>query len=504
MIEKTTMQPAPKPRSFSIESLRLDLDNPRFVEPAVSQTDAINKMVKDGKSKLYKLASDIMTRGQFNPTELPIVVGEGRRRVVVEGNRRLTCLKLLSDPTLAEDRSVQRRFKQIRDASAFEVPTSLLCVPFETLAEANPWIVLRHTGANDGVGVAGWDSQQNNRYAARHNPRGKTTNQDRFQAMLEESYPDDQDLLQSLARVRRLQNTTLGRLLLGPEVLSMLGLAVVDGRMLLAAEPDEARPLFAKVLEDLGTPRSSKAGQVPWSRALHGKADRIAYLNGYSGLLPNYDSTRLEAAEPKVVSDEVEIDSLPADRGPDFTAKPRVESPRDEAPGYVPPAPVVPPRFEMPEDLLFEHANFEGFNGRLRTLSQNARKIRLSVVPDVAGILARVLVDLCVQEYLERHGLSSESKLDKDIKRVLRHLDPEVTRVRDANDRSPEAQLHAVYLNVNGDSGLAVRTLQKYVHSTLADASVNEVRFLSKTFTPMLTRMSEQLSRTGHEAKRQA
>jgi hypothetical protein len=87
-------------KKIPVPSLQLDPSNPRIPERQTPPTQAelIAELVaNDG---VYELAKDITEVGYLPDSSL-IAVYENGKHVVVEGNRRLTALKLLVSPTLA-------------------------------------------------------------------------------------------------------------------------------------------------------------------------------------------------------------------------------------------------------------------------------------------------------------------------------------------------------------------------------------------------------------------
>ncbi len=83
-------------RTIKLTSLFVNTENYRF-EPLSSQKEAIDKMIEDQGDKLYSLVDDIVTNG-LSPVDLIIVTPneDSNKYVVLEGNRRITSLKLLN------------------------------------------------------------------------------------------------------------------------------------------------------------------------------------------------------------------------------------------------------------------------------------------------------------------------------------------------------------------------------------------------------------------------
>lgn len=169
----------------------LDSQNPRLLEGTVSDRDAINRLLDEGYEALLNLARDMVERGESNPAELPIAIKEGAKYLILEGNRRFCALKLLNDPNLAAD-PVRRAAFRVAAAKG-RVPKSIMTAIDTGRAEADHWIVLRHTGANDGVGVRRWNAAQTAEHRRRANVSvdSGTTRSMCIAAELEETYALD-------------------------------------------------------------------------------------------------------------------------------------------------------------------------------------------------------------------------------------------------------------------------------------------------------------------------
>jgi len=158
-------------------SLLLDRENPRVAEGPENQRDALAAVLRAEERKTLRLARDIATRG-LNPTERMAVIPsatDSKLFIVVEGNRRLAALRLLSDPRQngAEllDQAVIRRLEQWSKEYAQRPIRDVECILFATREDANPWIELRHSGQAEGAGVVPWGSMEQMRFAARRNGR---------------------------------------------------------------------------------------------------------------------------------------------------------------------------------------------------------------------------------------------------------------------------------------------------------------------------------------------
>ena len=141
MVDYTKWVPT---NEYPVTDLQLDKFNPRIPEELIeeaSQEDIRTLMVE--RYNIYPLAESIAKNG-FEPRELMIVVFENERPIVVEGNRRLTALKLLINPEIAplrERQKYQVLHSQI-ELSAIMNPNVIVAPSRE---DADPIIVNKHT-----------------------------------------------------------------------------------------------------------------------------------------------------------------------------------------------------------------------------------------------------------------------------------------------------------------------------------------------------------------------
>lgn len=130
---------------YSINSLYLDLNNPRlkYRNVKLNQTEIIKFLIQN--ENVYDLAKKISEEGYFVGEE-PIICIEGDKKIVLEGNRRIAALKILQDPSkyLSNIRSkilqkniLENNIKTDRKINCHIAPNRIL---------ANPIIYERHKG----------------------------------------------------------------------------------------------------------------------------------------------------------------------------------------------------------------------------------------------------------------------------------------------------------------------------------------------------------------------
>ena len=154
--------------TVDIAQLDVDLLNPRG-NPTPNQTEAMRELlaVEGNGEKVFVLALSICELGMLDPADrLYVVETSPNRYTVLDGNRRLTALRLLSEPSLVDREDLQlpsavrNRFKKLQSKHAGRWPQKVDVVVFEDRESANQMIRLRHTGENEGAGRSSWSALQ--------------------------------------------------------------------------------------------------------------------------------------------------------------------------------------------------------------------------------------------------------------------------------------------------------------------------------------------------------
>lgn len=212
-----------------IADLCLYTNNPRFSDIADSQRDAILKLVEQQRDKIVKLAQDIAENGLSALDTIAIVKVDEKQYVVREGNRRVTAIKLLSQPSILEGvtvsgvKNVYDKFKQLNKLFIKNPITSIECVLFDDENKLNRWIELRHTGENDGVGLTTWNAMQKRKFDESLGNRSLATDAVDFIMNCDKV---SQSLKDNLYKI---SITNLERLFSDPYVKSELGISYKSG-----------------------------------------------------------------------------------------------------------------------------------------------------------------------------------------------------------------------------------------------------------------------------------
>jgi len=154
---------------LELDKLLVNPENYRF-DPVKDQQEAILTMLQSQNTKIIRLARNIAERG-LNPTKRLLVKETNGKYIVLEGNRRITVLKLMTNPNEIPDEYLFKSiFEDLHAKYKDSLPKTIECVvyPEEQQEAADGWVLLEHTGENQGMGTVPWDSAQKQRFEARH------------------------------------------------------------------------------------------------------------------------------------------------------------------------------------------------------------------------------------------------------------------------------------------------------------------------------------------------
>jgi len=125
-----------------VADLRLDPENVRIRGTAVDETAILNYLYLN--DDVDELAHQIL-RDTYIDNEIPVVVRVDDKYVVMEGNRRVSALKGLLDPSLVPARQAQLE-RLLRRYPGNEVPTTVRVMVAPDAEAAMPLLARLHTG----------------------------------------------------------------------------------------------------------------------------------------------------------------------------------------------------------------------------------------------------------------------------------------------------------------------------------------------------------------------
>lgn len=480
----------------------LDPQNPRLPDGTSSDREAINRLLEDGPDALMRLARDMAKTGETNPSELPIAIKDGNKYLILEGNRRFAALKLLKDPALAD---VEEHEKAFRRAAALGVPPkTVYTLVTSSREEADRWIVLRHTGENEGVGIKRWSAGQTATHRRRANKSidSGTLRSIDIADSLEEAYAADEEIINLIRRVRQGKLTNIGRFF-SRDVMNALHFAVEadnsssvrDRALMVRHSSAQLRRFFAWALAYILDNSVDK---------YKNEETRKELLQSVTHLLPDIANA---AAEPFRLVDgpPTSVDDSPPPTGTSG-AEPDASPTTDGSAGHsgsgsssgsqgaasngTPPEneedeqKARPRKSEpKPERYLLQGLKLPNHPPRIRQLLKECRSLDLDESPGIACVMMRVIVELSVssQGVLDLSGASENSSLKVKIINALKYLDPNIEDPRTGDKELAQAYMEA--------SDLGVPYLHSFVHNPNVYPDQHLARRFSRAFRPLLERL---------------
>ncbi len=153
------MAAAPKNGMYKVARISLDPLNYRHSK-VKNDVEAMKLLLDDRKHKVLDLAEDIIRMGKMDPTNR-LIVREDKKNpgfyTVLEGNRRITALKVLANPSIAHGTPDSAAFTKLSKEFLKNPLREVDCVELPP-KEAKEWIRRRHYKGQGGAGSLDWDA----------------------------------------------------------------------------------------------------------------------------------------------------------------------------------------------------------------------------------------------------------------------------------------------------------------------------------------------------------
>lgn len=405
-------------QSIALRDLLVNRANDRHGE-LENETAAIAWLFANRETHMRNLAKDVVKTGGIYET--PLVAPEGRKFVVFDGNRRVTCLKLLDDPRRAPNVELQAFFAEQRRSWKGTFPQEIECQVEDDRDKIDEILFRRHTGTQAGVGQLTWDDRMKATFVTRTGKGTGLNVADEIEKRLSSA-----DLL---PKRRSIPRSILNRLLSAEPFRNRLGFSVAKGRFELTHDEEVVMAALARVADDLAN-RKIVLNDV-WD--VEGKRHYLDTLDE-EGVLPTVKDTLKKRA---------------AGTPPSTPAKP--------------PRPIVVSRPVARVTLIPQVEYGLVWPGRLQRHHQIwdelQFKLELTQHQNAISVLLRVLLELSVENYIKQTALPVNDG-DNLYKRVLKVG-------RDLHDKSKIDKKQMELINKFGqlDQLVSSDTLNRYVHS---------------------------------------
>lgn len=449
----------PEHLELSIDELLLDRDNPRLGSVS-SQSEALASLVSLNSGHFRNLMASIRDYG-LDPGDSLYVVrsADDEDFVVLEGNRRLSALKVLSNPDVLAGTDLPESTKKplAREALGFERSEvePIRCVRFEDRADADDWIRRRHTGVADGEGRIQWRPLEKQKFSRDYTTIDVIDFVGRNAGYSKAEWEKAESALggQKSTNLTRLLESAAGQAHLGIKIE-----AKAPGKIpLLSVDPKWAIEVLKRVVDDIlkGTVNSRR----------HNRATEIEEY--FASLPPELQrGPDTAASAPKPFRDISLTGSRP---------KPRKKPAAKKKP--------VPRARKMlaPKKHPFDVSNSK----KLRMLVREAGSLNTERFPLSCAFVLRAVVELAVNQYLKANGLPLGPKGGREFA-----LTKKATDVADdlrSSGKVSAGDLRAFKNNfLSRTSAYSIQSLNGFVHNPYQLPAADALRAGWEAVLPVL------------------
>lgn len=458
-------------KHITISKLIVNEKNPRF-EPLKSEIDAISKIANEHGEKLLKLASDIITNG-VNPGDLIYVLRDSNNNgkyIVLEGNRRISALKLLKKPNLIKNGDVSFSRKMTTLSKKFkQAPIRKVnCVIFENEEDANHWIKLKHTGENSGIGTQQWDPKSKARFDAKISGKKNYSLQIIDFVKTEESVSDD---LKS--KIQHITTSNLDRLISDPGFRKNIGFDIKDRKLRALYPAKEVIKPIKKIINDL-------LKQDFNVNKIYTKEKRAEYLHQFEKTdLPNIDSKLpkrwcIDPTYRNSIQNNInESNVVPKDKPTNNKTKKTNKNINLYRTTLIPPKTTI----------SIHHS-------RLNKIYVELKNLNINDFTNAVAIEFRVFIELTLDLYLKKFpidNVSDQSKLSRKLKDISQRFLSD--SIMNRNELKP---INTCATNPNDIC--SINTFNAYVHNIGFDPKVIDLKTSWDNMEPFIIKLWELIN----------
>ncbi len=438
-------------KDINHQQLIVNPANYRF-DPVENQDEAIDLMLKEKGPEIFNLAKHVLSFGIDKAKDSRVQEIKPNIFLVLDGNRRVTAVKCLNDPDLIKDKALKNRFLGLLKSGKAPID-KLNCYIYDDEKSAAAWIKLDHTGKNQGIGQDSWGAAAIDRFD--HKFSGKISPAMQTVNLLQQKTGTVLD-------TKALKISTVNRILSNPESRSYLGIDVQKGQIVsIADEPEiiaRLEKLFSQIIaEDITV---AKVYNTP---------DSVKFMKGLFG------------NKPKPI---VALPSSGKGKSKDSSKK---AYPKSTVRKYLIPKECV---------LVITEQKINNVYRELRDdlLLDNSSK----AVPNAAGVLFRVFLEVSLDFYIARCGVSvkSDTKLSGKITKVAEDLETKKTA-------TSQQLINIRKVATTKTNILSINNFHDYVHSFKAQPSPDDLKIkwdnLQEFFEILWAYLDKKMSAKKHK-----
>lgn len=433
-------------KTIAVNLLRINSSNDRHGEVS-TEAEAMLLLLKTLPNQMRELAKDIAQTGQL--FMFPLVRPESKGHFTVfDGNRRLTCLKLLHNPELAPTEEWKAFFKEAANAeTSAQLPREVMCLVSEDQDWIDDYLFRIHTGSQNGVGQIRWGNPAKSNFVLRTGKSSKVNLPGVIEQRLREAQLIDDKV--------KFKHTNLERILSSEEFRSRVGISVVKGHIAFVRDQEKTMNALTRIVKDLSR------GKLNLNHLLR-NSEKRRYLDGLDeeGVLP---STK---------------DSLP--QKIDFSTGIKTNESTAAAYKRRDDKKSAPHHLIRPEDVL--EADPKGTRNRATDIWHELKyELKFGPHNNAISVLFRVLLELSIEHYIATRKVPVAeigNNLGKRFRKVIDHAL--------ANDLIEIKYYEGIGKFESTEPLLSANTFNKYVHHKDFFPSDIHLRAMWDTLCPLI------------------
>ena len=442
---------------LKIGDLILDHDNPRITH-AEGQQEALQKIVKDQKTKLVKLAQSITEHG-LNPMDRLLVLRvhqKPERFIALEGNRRVAVFMILTNPHVMTGLEMPQPMKNLLQKEAKKFSKTkvepISCFEMGSRQEGDYWLKLRHKGENQGAGIVDWTSLASARFQ---------TKAPVVQALEMVTERGGLSADQRSKITDRFPTSTLQRFLEDRLARRALGLDVRQGKLVTKLPAGEVVKGLRRVVLDLAT-KKRRVGSLM-------KTDQMLdYIRDFDAKdRPDESKARREER----TLDEIPISEFPKSARTTHRRKPDPSDRREIVPKGCP---------------------LHVTDNRISEIFRELRILKLDEASNAIAVLLRVFLELSIDHFLTKSGESLQLTDAKSGKKFYKSLDKKLSECIEILVKVgvPREDFDSVTRAIsNKSSPLHIGLLHSYIHSRFETPTPQDLKAAWTSAQPLFERI---------------
>lgn len=359
-------------------NIEINPSNPRHINMLDEYSAAVWLISEDIKG-MFTLIRSFVDCG-FLPFPFAVIKKENSNKyLALDGNRRLTALKLLSgEIALPDDRKYYQLKEYIENNKLENVDFSLDCLVYETEEEASSYLVSIHQNGGSIPGQKTWTPLQQNRYADIHSKK------------VDDWYLFAKKYLSNEVMETLKQPTTLTRIIKNQKFKDIL---LFDKNFDCALDEELKIAIINRIVTDLNTEEIN-------SRKINSSDEAGKYIDKLAADFGIVQNTKKN-------DEQLPISGLPS-RASQLQTKETPESSSHKN------NPVKTNTTPNRNTVIPSHVNLACGNTKINYLNNDLKSLNINYCKTTCAIALRVLIELLTKYYMLKNSMKNERELEAD------------------------------------------------------------------------------------------